>query len=69
MNAQQLWTNAANLRKESAELLRKAQWQAGCMANEGHSSEEIDRATAGKMARMAEIDVEISAAMTAWAAA
>lgn len=65
----ELWTKAATLRKESTELLRKAQWQAGCMANEGHSSEEIDLATASKMDRMAEIDVEISAVMTAWAAA
>jgi len=69
MNGTQLWTKAAELRKQSAELLRKAQWQAGCMANEGHSSEEIDRATSVKMAQIAANSAEIEAAMKDLAAA
>lgn len=57
------WTKAAELRKEASDLYNKAQWQAGCMANEGRPSSEIDAATASKMARMAEIDAQIAELM------
>jgi hypothetical protein len=63
----EIWTKAANLRKESAELMRKAQWQAGCLAEEGAGSAEIDAATAAKMARISEIDSEIATLMAEWA--
>ncbi len=69
MSASELWSKAAELRKESAELLRKAQWQAGCMANEGREVSAIDEATAGKMAKIAENQARISALMLEWAAA
>ena len=69
MNATQLWSKAAELQHANEELLRKAQWQAGCMANEGHSSEEIDCATAVKMAKIAANRAEIEATMKEWAVA
>ena len=63
----ELWTKAANLRKESAELFCKANWQAGCLAEEGKGSAEIDAAVAAKMARISEIDSEIATLMAEWA--
>ena len=68
MTKVEMWTEAANLRKESKELLRKAVWQAGCMAEEGCGTEAIDKATAAKMATMAENQARIESLMKEWAA-
>lgn len=51
MDKQALSTKARELYDELDELMRKMRWQAGCLANEGKSSAEIDAATATKMAR------------------
>ena len=69
MNATQLWSKAAELQHANEELLRKAQCQAGCMANEGHSSEEIDCATAVKMAQIRANRSAIEVAMKEWSVA
>jgi len=68
MTKSEMWTKAAELRKESKELLSKAVWQAGCMAEEGAGTEAIDKATARKMAKIAENQARIETLMNEWAA-
>ena len=58
MDKQALSIKAHELISEIKELERKMQWQAGCMANDGASSAEIDAATATKMARYQRIVAE-----------